>query len=237
MSDIFAPTDTDPVIPENAYETLVGEDKKYKDNESLAKSKLHSDRHIAILEKELAELREANQKATTLEEVKTQILSQIKPTEVPPSHPDAQPDDQPDAKVTDSDLEAKIAALLVKKEAEAQAGMNRKKVQDTLRDKFGSDAQLVLNQKAQELGVSLDYLAGVANDSPSAFFRLVGVDVSQPTPTPSAPRSTTSVAPANNSRVAYWDNMKKTNPMEYFNKANTALRHKEMMRGDLPLRS
>lgn len=234
MDDIFTPADTDHTVPENALETLVGEGKKFKDVESLAKGKFQSDSYIKQLERELAEIREANQKAMTLEEVKTAILSQMKPAVTDPITPPAQPAQQPAAPVNDSDLEAKIAELMAKKENEAKANGNRTKVQETLREKFGSDAQLVLNQKAKELGVTLDYLAGIANNSPTAFFKLVGLDSTPVPPTPGAPRSTESVSPQANSRKSYWDNMKKNSPNEYFNKANTMLRHKEMMRGELP---
>lgn len=234
MSDIFTSVDTDQTVPENAFETLVGEDKKFKDVESLAKAKVQSDNFIKQLERELAEIREANQKAMTLEEVKTAILSQMKPAVTDPITPPVQPAQQPATPVNDSDLEAKIAELMAKKESEAKSTENRMKVQDTLRNKFGSDAQLILNQKAKELGVTLDYLAGIANNSPSAFFKLVGLDDAPAPLSPTAPRSTATVSPQANSRKSYWENMKKTNPNEYFNKANTMARHKEMMRGDLP---
>lgn len=234
MDDIFTPSDTDQAVPENALEALVGEGKKFKDLESLAKGKVQSDNYIKQLERELAEIREANQKAMTLEEVKTAILSQIKPPQTEIVTPPAQPEQQPVAPVNDSDLEAKIAELMAKKEAEAKSTSNRMKVQETLKERFGPDAQMILNQKAKELGVTLDYLAGIANNSPTAFFKLVGLDSTSTPPTPGAPRSTESISPQANSRKAYWDNMKKNNPNEYFSKANTMLRHKEMMRGELP---
>jgi len=234
MSDFFS-QDADQEIPENALEALVGEGKKYADPEVMAKSVLHKDKHISILEKELAELREANQKALTLEEVKTQILSQIKPPRQDDDTPPKPPVQQPE-KVEDTDIEAKIAAALSKRESEQKTRENQKKVEETMKSVYGSDAKMILQEKAKELGVSLDYLAGIANDSPAAFFRMIGVDTNKSTPpTPTAPRSSTSVSPSNNSRKAFWDNMKNNNPLEYFNKANTAKRHKEMMRGELPL--
>lgn len=234
MEDIFTPLESDKEVPEDALEALVGEGKKYSDASALAKAKFHSDRHISILEKELEELRQANQKALTLEEVKTTILSQIKPPRAV-EEPHKEPEDIQKPADQDSDLEAKVAALLERKEAEARAKTNREKVQDTLRERLGADAQIVLNEKAKELGVTLDYLAGVANNSPSAFFRLIGVDSSQPvSPTPVAPRSTEAIPPKSNSRTAYWENIKKTNPLEYFSKENTMKRHKEMMKGELP---
>lgn len=194
MSDIFSDVQTNDVAPEvqNAYEVLVGEGKKFRDPEALAKAKLQSDNFILQLQRENAELREKAQRAASLEEIKTQILSGIKqePSVVPPAQ---QPVEQPQPP---TNLEEIVNKALETKEAQRKAQTNREVVTQAMKEKFGADAQIILNEKAGELGLSLDYLAKVANDSPAAFFRLIGVDTNRtPAPNSPAPRSSTYVAP------------------------------------------
>lgn len=180
--DIFtSDAQTTDVVPENVYETLVGEGKKFRDNEALAKAKFQSDNFITQLQRENAELREKAQKAQSLEEIKTQILSGLK-QETPVVPPAPQPGEQPQA----PNIEEIVTKALEAKEASRKAATNREVVSKAMQEKFGADAQIILREKAGELGLSLDYLARVANDSPAAFFRLIGVDT-QKTVAPNAP--------------------------------------------------
>jgi hypothetical protein len=82
MSDAL----TEALVPQtqeehqNYLELLVGEGKKFKTVEDLAKSKLHADKHIADLQEELEELR---QHKSTMDEVLAE-LRKSKPTQVEP---------------------------------------------------------------------------------------------------------------------------------------------------------
>lgn len=226
MSDIFTPVDEDQVIAENSYERLVGEGKKFKDNEALARSKEESDRFIARLQAELEEAREATRKSLTLEEVQTKILEAVKTPVAPP-----QPPETPPAKTGEDSIENIVSSLLEKKESERLAKTNREKVTEALRQKFGNDVQLHLNQKAKELNLPLDYLAKVANDSPAAFFRLIGLENTAPTPTAPAPRSSvSSPAPAQSGvrNKAYYDKLKATDPVKYFSQEVRMQQYKDM---------
>lgn len=219
MTDIFQPIQEQTQIPENPLEVLVGEDKKFKTVEDLAKGKIESDNFIRQLQNELAELREHVGKSQTMEEIKTQILSSLK-QEKPLEQPAQPPSHEPNDSTKNVDVESLVSTLLEKREIEAKQRTNKQVVQDALEKKFGADAQLILNQKAKELSVSLEYLAKVANDSPSAFFRLVGIEQATPAhqPTP-APRSSQSAPVTPQSGVrnrSYYERLKSTNPTEYF---------------------
>ena len=208
--DIFdTGVQTTDTIPENVYETLVGEGKKFRDNEALARAKHQSDNFITQLQRENAELREKAQKAQSLEEIKTQILAGLRePPVVPPVQ---QPVEQPQT----PNLEVLVAKALETREAQTKAQANRETVQNLMREKFGADAQIILQEKARELNLSLDYLAQVAQTSPAAFSRLIGVDTARPqVPNAPAPRSTHTVAPTGTvQRTKSWyDNEKKKAP-------------------------
>lgn len=229
MTDIFTPADDQTMIPENPLEALVGEDKKYKTVEDLARSKFEADRFIKQLTTEAAEMREVIGKSQTMEDIKTQILASINQENTQRQPPETPPEPE---KVDSANLENMISQLLMKKEAEKKALSNREKVTKALEDKFGADAQIVLNQKARELNVSLDYLAKIANDSPSAFFKLVGIDSAQPPlATPPAPIGSAGTPPKQMQNTIDWDRMKATNPTEYFSQENTMKRYREQMRG------
>jgi hypothetical protein len=227
MDNLFTPTDPT-TIPENAYEVLVGEDKKYKDNEALARSKMESDNFIRNLQRELKELRDASSKAATLEEVRTTLLAELKASKdtslVQPPVTPPEPDDNPD-------IETIVSTLLEKKDQERRRMSNQEKVTKTLQDRFGEDAQAHLSQKAKELSVSLDYLAKVANESPEAFFRLVGIDAPKTATGLPAPRPT-QAAPLPQGGVrnkSYYDKLKASNPTDYFSQKTQMQMYKDWM--------
>lgn len=215
MTDIFQPVDPTNV-PDNAYEALVGEGKKFKDNEALAKSKYESDAFIKKLQSELEEMRGELGRKQSLEEIKTQILEGIRQKEPTPN----QPPQEPEKKELDpSKIEDLVKDFYTRTETEKKIKSNRDKVTETLVEKFGDDAQVELNRKARELSVSLSYLQKIADESPAAFFRLIGVDTqAQQRPSAPAPRGTSSVQPQDSSvrNKAYYDKLKAQNPKEYF---------------------
>lgn len=231
MTDIFQPIQEQTQLPENPLEVLVGEDKKFKSVEDLAKGKIESDNFIKQLQNELAELRDQVGKHQTMEEIKTQILSSLKqekPLEQPVQPPTREPNDSDKV-----DVESLVATLLEKREIETRQKTNKQVVQDALEKKFGADAQLILNQKAKELSVSLDYLAKVAHESPSAFFRLVGIDQATPAHQPApAPRSSQSAPVTPQSGVrnkSYYEKLKTVNPSEYFSQKTQMQMYKDAM--------
>lgn len=229
MDDIFTPPDDQTTIPENAREILVGEGKKFKDDEALAKGKLEADNYIKQLQRELSEIREHQAKSQTMEEIKTQILDSLK--EKTPVQPPVTP---PANGQNDSvNVEELVNTLLEKKDVERRVQSNREAVSKTLQEKFGSDAQLILNQKAKELNVTLDYLAKVANESPSAFFRLVGLDAPnqsvQAVPAPRASQTAPLPQGAGVRNKAHYDKIRAQNPTEYFSQKVQMQMYKDAM--------
>lgn len=185
MDDIFQEVQIETEDQDSIYETLVGDGKKYSDNEALAKAKREADRFIEQLKQEAAELRQEVAKKATIDEILTQIR-QAQPA-TPSSHPQV-----PEKKeeVQQTDIEALVSQLLEKKETEKRVKSNAQVVEEKLREKYGADAPVFLNKKAKELNVSIEYLKRVATDSPAAFFKLTDIDRDRSAPpAPSAPRS------------------------------------------------
>lgn len=222
MSDnIFQEVKTDDLIHEeieNAYEALVGEGKKFKDPESLAKGKLESDRYVSKLQSELNELRTELSRRQSAEDIKTQILEGLKnkdPQTQPPATPPADPVDPATQKVN---IEELVRDTITRAETERTAKQNREIVTTTLRQRFGEDTQIELNKISKQLQIPLTELEALAAKSPKAFFALIGVDNQTQTPSAPAPRSQTQ-APVKTSGTrdkAYYERLKASNPSEYF---------------------
>lgn len=230
MSDIFTPVELETQEIDNPLEALVGEGKKFADANALAKAKLESDNFIKQLEREAAELRKEVSSKATMDEIMTQIR-QLAPKTVD--------DRQPPAPVTPSahtpdELETVVARLLEQRKNEDKVSHNRSSVEAKIAEKWGADAQIQMNKKAKELGVELSYLQKVALESPSAFFRLVGLDSTTIQAGPVvAPRSGMNSPQHQDPTVRdekYWEGMKARNPTEYFSPKATNLRYKDAFR-------
>lgn len=212
MSDIF--TNVEVTNVDAKLDDLVGEGKRFADANALLKGKLEADAFIQRLQAEAEEMRKQIGKAQTLDEIMTQIKA-ANPTPPVPAQPLTTPE-KPDA--DPAKLTEIVSDLFAKRDAEARIKANRDLVEKTLREKWGADANLNLNKRASELGVTVDYLRTVANDSPAALFEILGVNrQAAPAPTPAAPRGV-HVPPSqvNGRDQAFYENLKRTNPSEYF---------------------
>lgn len=138
----------------------VGEGKKYKSLEELDKAYGHANEHIAQLEKELEQFREAQDAKTGNDEMLQKILDQLKPAKQPDQT--AEPQDR---------VEDVVAKLLEQRERETVQKTNQQQVREALKAKFGDKAGEVYKEKAKELGVDLDALTA---QSAKAVLQLFG---------------------------------------------------------------
>lgn len=232
MSDFFAPVDQ-----QDENMKIVAE--KFGDGENidikkLARSKVESDRHIQTLEGELAALRNEVKTQMNMQEILTQLKqsqrqddpSNQQPTETPPAPPSTFDSEK---------VKSVFDELYTSKQAENTRKANQEFVNKTLKDKFGEDAMKVLNDKANELGVSLNYLAKIAEETPKVFFRTIGVD-DRPTQPGAvvAPRSSVQqTAPSNGPTRdnAYWARQKAADPKAYFSAAARMQRYNDALAG------
>lgn len=148
---------------------LVGEGKRYKDLESLAKGKIEADAFIEQLKREAAELREDLGKSQTLSEV----LDSLKKEAQEKGHNQKPIDEETLAQIVESKLS--------EKEKQRTVAQNKELVDKALVKKFGDNAKVEehIKKKSEELGMTVVELKAMANTSPSAFLRLVDVDAKQ----------------------------------------------------------
>lgn len=216
----------DPVIPDNALETLVGEGKKYADTELLAKSTFHKDAHIARLE---AEAKERHQMMSTLqdelrtrgrmEELVDKISSSVNK---PPSNMQEPPvvnGTTTEKSLTPEQLDKLLDEKLSKVSREKTLTDNLAAVESKLTEVFGNQSVAKMTLEANKLGVSLAFMKQVASENPNAFFRLVGLDqrtqVENVTPPVGISAGAFRPDMSTDRTQKYYVELRRTNPKEY----------------------
>ncbi len=213
MSDIFTATN------EVTIETLVGDNRKYKDPNELAKAYANADAFIEQLKRENAELKAQQELAAR----KAPIDPAPQPKEPDPAPVSAKP-----AVNGGDDLAERIRAEIERNNAVKAQQTNLEQAVTALVQKVGSEqaANEMVRAKAAELGVSVDFLKSTAATSPKGFLKLVGVEDEQApvTNTPGIRRevNTAALANTNSSAVskpgtwAYFEKIRRENPNLYF---------------------
>ena len=161
---------------------LVGEDKKFKDVESLARGKYEADVHINILEKRLDDLRadylkmhEESQARAKLEDLIKQYddLKQSNGTTPSPIREPVQP------KQPEIDFDSLIDSKIQQREFTRKQDENFNTVKAKLTERFGDSYPNLIKEKISELGLSAQDADSLARKSPTAFFNTLGIDLNK----------------------------------------------------------
>src|SRR5210317_2365515 len=192
MTDLFENETTPETQPEPAkpqsdpLEDIMGEGKKYKTADDVARAIREKDAFIEKLKSENAQMRgslsaaeKEAERARTVEEV-VQQLSQTSRTEDPDGN-------QPSLDLHDVEklVESRVPELVAAREEQRTRAANREKAKIALLDKFAGDGQKAkefFQAEASRLGLSTEQLTGISEDSPDAFARMLTLDATKPTP-------------------------------------------------------
>ena len=150
-------------LPDSVSE-LVGEGKKYSDINKALESIPHAQSHIQKLEQEMAEMKAKLEAQSSVEETLKRFTSE-RAQETPTSQP-------LDLNEVFSQFEERLSAREQQKVAQANIG----EVVDTLTSHFGDKekAEQSFINKANELGVNVQFLNDLAAKSPRAVYDLFG---------------------------------------------------------------
>lgn len=182
--------------PENYVDKLVGEGKKYKDANELAKAYLHADDHIRTVTQDTASYREELKSMREL--LEAQAEARRNPNNQQNVNPDGNKEDDTrpagTPKVEEVDLKTRIREALQEENEENRAKKNSKLTSDVMIERFGSkeDAVKAIEARAAELEVSPKFIADMAFQSPNAFFSTMGIDTKKPVST-NSPSSSSDV--------------------------------------------
>jgi hypothetical protein len=173
VTDVFEAADQGGTQDEapSVLEDLVGEDKKFKTLEDLARGKLEADAFIEKLKEENAMALAELEKYGSKEEENAKVSDLIKAVQE-----SAKQDSEGNNQMTDEDLSEKIREIM-KGETEAQTrAQNRDKGNKLVLEKVSGDveaAKIFVAERARELGISPSRLAELSEVSPDAFAKLI----------------------------------------------------------------
>jgi DNA primase len=212
--DLFSETTT-----EAKFEDLVGEGKKYSDQDAAAKAIVEKDKFIARLLEEKRKLEEDHRAA-----LNTQAFEdRIKALEAAKSIEAREPTPAPvtSAPTTPVDIEGTVQKAIEQREQAQQRTRNLMNVKDKLTETFGAEYPNRVKARAQELNISMDRLNALAAETPSAFFALIGLgdNRSPDNVAPPATRQNSAAAfspHTDRKNNAYYSNLRKTNPTVYY---------------------
>lgn len=195
MDDLFTTSDnaTDPNAVINTqsndpFAELVGEGKRYKSPQDLAKGKVEADAHIKKLEREQAELRAELAERLTAEERAQAALDAASQSQDPGK---ATPQSAPRSAVVDPKaVEDIVRKALSAEDLRKERINNLRSCGVAMTGKFGSldKAKEVMKARGMELGMDEKSLEDLASRTPNAFLKLMGVEdanVQTPAPTKS----------------------------------------------------
>lgn len=207
---------------------LVGEGKKFKSIDDLAKSKVEADRFIDKLKSEndaLRKLVKDSERTTHMTSAIERLLASVTKSEDESSNQPAAPSPAP---VTTPDVTAKaisaedVVKIVHAVEEQRRMAANEQQALGNLSKKYGDKADEVLASRAAELGMDKGMLVDMARRNPKAFSRLIGED-SQTNVTGAnvSPRNSAAVIgniPGNSNvrNAAYYENLKKTMGVKKF---------------------
>lgn len=224
MSDlnVFA----EPTPQASTLDMLVGEGRKYATPEDLAKSRIEADKYIQQLEAENAQFREG-------------IQARIEQLRQPPADVTPPSVSEPEQRAPEVDLDARIREAIEQTNRKERLSRNVNEVSAKLVEVYGTPekANEVVKARAQELGVSLDFLMQSAAASPKAFYAQIGLDTtSRPAPAvgtgavnPSALSAANPQGGVKPGTYKYYEQLRQTNPKLYNKPATQLQMHKDAM--------
>jgi hypothetical protein len=211
----------------NYLEALVGEDKKFKTPEELARGKAESDAFIAKL---IAEKKELEGKLNTSQRLE-ELIDRLGSKGEPPSTSDDTSRRELDEGKPPVDVRKLLDEALAERDQASIRKQNLDLVQAALQEKLGPGFGSILRQQAPSLGMTPEEMTSLAAEKPKAFLRLVGIDAPVKGTdlfTPPTSSQTSTFKPAADRDYAYWQKLRRENSGEYWKRQsemhNDALR-------------
>lgn len=233
MDDLF--NENDPLNVDTLREELT---KKWQEkfpsaDPELLKAKVESDIYIKTMERQKDELRNdliARDKEIQARANMEELIDRInKGQNTPVVTPPVKPEEKPNLGL--QDIEKLFDSRFEQKQIADKENKNFSEVQKKLQERYGHNAQSVLQEQAMNLGLSKDDINSLAKRSPEAFFRMMGLDQQRQDLFNAPPRSgfrSDNFLPAPVKRtLTYYEKLRTTNPKEYWDPKTQVQMHKD----------
>ena len=204
----------------NVLETLVGDGKKFKTPEDLAKGKVEADAFILTLQNQIKLMTEEVEKLGMTADRKTQLenlMSSLTNTTnngvTPPANQPQDSDNQRGTSLSHDD----VVKIVEEREAAAAQARNFAAAMSQFTKVHGEKSDEALAKIAKGLGLTVESLNNLAKQSPQAFLNVVGATASRDNTTRSMATHSSS-NPANTPlggdtsvrNKAYYDNLQRS---------------------------
>ncbi len=184
----------------------------FKDIQTIAKSKLESDAHIAQLENQLKEMREDLQNRPSEEEIKEMVKKLAGDRE------GSQSQTTNTAGMSEDVIKSLLNTTLDERETMQTAQSNIQKVEQALAERFGETAKEDTTKRLAAIGMSLEEGMKMAESKPDAFLTLVGAPAQKQTNSQmqTEVNSTGMSTSSTEQGYSYWQKLRKENPSLYY---------------------
>jgi hypothetical protein len=231
-------TDNQPeqIDPNKDYLTeLVGEGKKFKSPQELARGKYEADLYVRTLERQKDELRSDFLKLKDEQAARAKLEDLIDQwsNKQQSSSDNTQANEQQTTKpVIDSkEIESLVSSKIQEHELTKKQQENFAQVRTKLKERFGNNYQEVLKQQIDNLGLNEDFINDLARRYPTVLYKTLGLDQEQRESFQSPPRSnqrSDNFAPSTTKRTwSYYQKIKKENPKLYYDPKTTVQMHND----------
>jgi hypothetical protein len=207
----------------NYLEELVGENKKFKTAEDLAKGKFASDHYVKILEarldgarEEMSKMREQTVAGSRLQDLIDRIDSM---KQDPSRETPKQSNEEKVPAFTPDDVDKRIQAY----EQSKQEKNNFDSVMQKVKEVYGREYVSILKEQSEQLGLSDEEVNKMARSTPKLFMKTFELDKPQSETFQAPPRSdrrSDTFAPRapQKRNWAYYEELRKQNPMAWMDK-------------------
>ncbi len=215
--------DDQPVIDENKkyLDDLVGDGKKFKDHEALARGKWHADKTIEIMEKRMDALRTDYQKEREQNITRAQLEEVIEKFSKQPLASNANPlvNEEKPSMFDPAQLESLVETNFQKMKEKDRQEDNYKTVQNMAIARYGNNYKQHLTTTMSDLGLTPQELETMARTNPKVFIKTFGLE-QQPGPGFQAPPRSNINPPfrptnSNHNKWSYYEELRRTKPEEY----------------------
>jgi hypothetical protein len=174
---------TETTSPQDSFVAKLVEAKgeNWSNPEVLAKGKLEADTYIQQLESQLTQMREDLGKQDYAAKLLDQLQNKAAdPTTAKPVMPNNNNDiggtseGNTNPSLSEEDLKSLVEQTLTAREKDSVVKQNLSFVDAELEKSFGTNAKATVQNKAKELGISIERMQEIAAESPNAFFSLIG---------------------------------------------------------------
>lgn len=217
-----------PVDPNKNYlEELVGEGKKFKTVEDLARGKyeadrtiLHKDKQFDLMRNDYLETKQDRDARANLAELIEQLKQQRQQiTSSDTTQMRTNPDEREPQEIDLTKVDERVATKLKEIELARKQEENVRQVDNKLREHYGENYKGTLKQQVDKLGLTQDFVNDLAKNYPTVLYRTLGLDQQPPREDFQAPPRNQQVSFAPNVQKRTWsfyEKLRKEQPDVYW---------------------